>query len=187
VASFVVVQVYHYRFRFVKIEHFKLQNKYTFFETFYETNFYLKVYYFENTPLNFCWIISKIKNFMNIFVKKVKFCSFSYLNFFIMLNSNLKKILDNEDLKVCPVKFLRRNIKKLANGDWFCAGGPVDPMWPLCYYLEVWPQRVNIHERFLRSRVFGILESSHSSLIIRYLRRRIRNRISCACWPRCFR
>ena len=27
---------------------------YTLFETLYKTNFYLKVYYIENTPLNFC-------------------------------------------------------------------------------------------------------------------------------------
>ena len=42
---------------------------YTFFETLYETNFYLKVYYLENTPLNFSLIISKIKNVINIFAK----------------------------------------------------------------------------------------------------------------------
>ena len=44
-----------------------------FFKGLYKTNFYLKVYYLQNAPLNFFLIILKIKNFMNIFAKNLNF------------------------------------------------------------------------------------------------------------------
>ena len=49
---------------------------------------YTNMDYLENTPLNFCLIISKIKNFINIFAKKSNLPEFFSANFFIMLNSN---------------------------------------------------------------------------------------------------
>ena len=61
----------------------KRPQAYTFFKTLYEINCYLKVYYLENTPLNSCLIISKLKNFMNTFAK-VKFSR----NFFIQILSS---------------------------------------------------------------------------------------------------
>ena len=64
---------------------------YTFFKTLYET--------ISKTSMNFCSIISQIKNFMNNFAKKSNFPEiFFYSNFFIMLDSNLtKKILDHKE------------------------------------------------------------------------------------------
>ena len=72
---------------------FKEHQAHTFFKTLYETNFYLKVYYRENTFLNSCLIISKIKKFINIFAKKSNLSEI-----IVMLSSNLtKKILDHKE------------------------------------------------------------------------------------------
>ena len=63
---------------------FKGFQTYTIFKTLYET----KVYYLENALLNFCLIISKIKNLMNIF-EKIKFSRIYFIQiFFITLNSH---------------------------------------------------------------------------------------------------
>ena len=51
---------------------------YTFFKTLCKINFQLKVYTLENTLLNLSVIISKIRNFMNNFAKKLNFLDIFY-------------------------------------------------------------------------------------------------------------
>ena len=56
-------------------------NPLRFFKSLYENNFYLRIYYLENTLSNFCSIISTNKNFMNIFGKKLNFPEIFLLKF----------------------------------------------------------------------------------------------------------
>ena len=85
-----------------------IKNLNTFFKTLYETNFYFKVYYLENLPLNFCLNISNIENFINDFAKSQICQNFFYSNVFNILKFNAKMkffVSQRRDLKVCPVKF----------------------------------------------------------------------------------
>ena len=65
-----------------------------FLKTLYETNFYWKVFYLENTPLNSCSIISKIEIFLDNFAKNSNFIEI-FSSCYILINQ--KKLLDHKE------------------------------------------------------------------------------------------
>ena len=94
----------------------------------------------------FCFI-SKIQFFMNFLMKLVKFFNFFSSRFFNIKNFEwtiknywiAKKRPSTKVSRKDQIDTSKRGEMATVLIRW----GPVDPLWPSRFFLEVWPQRVN--------------------------------------------